>query len=65
MPPISSGSGGGGEGWGGGGGGGGWGGVGGGGVGGFKWKFTVCRLSLPWLIVREVGLMFNLHLPLA
>ena len=54
MPPISSGGGGGGgEGW------------GGGGVRGFKWKFTVCRLSLPWLIVREVGLMFNLNLPLA
>lgn len=53
MPPISSGSGGGGEGW------------GGGGVRGFKWKFTVCRLSLLWLIVREVGLMFNLNLPLA
>ena len=53
MPPISSGSGGGGEGWGGGGG------------GGVKGEFTVCRLSLPWLIVREVGLMFNLNLPLA
>ena len=53
MPPISSGGGGGGEGW------------GGGGVRGFKWECTVCRLSLPWLIVREVGLMFNLNLPLA
>ena len=53
--PISSGGGGGGEGWGGGG----W------LVCGFKWKFTVCRLSFPWLIVREVGLMFNLNLPLA
>ena len=50
--PISSGGGGGGEGWG-------W------LVCGFKWKFTVCRLSFPWLIVREVGLMFNLNLPLA
>ena len=43
--------------------------VGGGGGGGlvcgFKWKLTVCRLSFPWLIVREVGLMFNLNLPFA